>query len=341
MDGSVNGDMDGVGQEARATAGVTARATARATVGAMPPVRQWRVHLGAHKTATTHLQETLALVRGRLAERGVDFVPTLPTLRDQGLARVLWERRPIARLPIVGPVHMRDAIEATVEPVRLGPEVVVLSEENVLGTPRHLLSTALYPQATQYVGRLASLGLRAELRFFLSVRSYDRLLPSAYAEALKHAPPRPGGFAAVRARLPLAPPDWFDLVARIRAAAPGVPLRIWRQEDYRANARAIMEALCGRPLGTLPALADPARTRSPSAAAIAAAEALPPDLSYQERLARVREIYAVVAPDEPRFQPLGETERRRLRARYAADLERIARAFPDVLMTFSSQELAA
>jgi len=102
-----------------------------------------------------------------------------------------------------------------------------------------------------------------------------------------------------------------------------------------------MEVLCGRPLGPLPDLPDPARTRSPSAAAIAAAEALPLDLSYSERLARVREVYAVVEPGAARFQPFDAAERQQLRARYALDLERIARIFPGLLLTFDSRELAA
>jgi hypothetical protein len=305
------------------------------------PVAQWRIHIGAHKTATTHLQETLSSVRDGLADCGIDFIPTQPLVRAQRLAEVVWQRRPMARLPIFGPAHMRDAIETLVEPVRIGPETVVLSEENLLGLPHHILTAPFYPQATQRIGRLASLGLRADLRLFLSIRSYDTLLPSAYAEALKHAAPPPGGFEGLRQRLLAAPPSWFDLVSRLRAAAPNVPLRVWRQEDYRANDRSIMEMLCGSPLGPLPKLPDPARTRTPSAAAIAVAEALPADLSYQERLARVREIYTVVEPREARFQPFDKAERRRLRAGYEADLERIARVFPDMLMAFETRELAA
>ena len=91
----------------------------------------------------------------------------------------------------------------------------------------------------------------------------------------------------------------------------------------------------------MPDLPDPARTRSPSAAAIAAAEALPLGLSYTERLARVREVYAVVEPGAARFQPFDAAERQQLRARYALDLERIARIFPGLLLTFDSRELAA
>lgn len=304
------------------------------------PVRQWRIHVGAHKTATTHLQETLTLVREALARRGVDFVPN-PLVRETGLARRLWERRPLARLPFVGPAHMRDAIGATVEPLRIGPDVVVLSEENVIGRPEQIFAEPFYPQVAQTVGRLASLAGRAELVLFLSIRGYDSFLPSAYAEHLKHSAPPPGGFEGMRARLVARPPSWHDLVRRIRAAAPAASLRIWRQEDYRANDAAIMEAVCGCPLPPLPEISDPNWTRSPSASAIAAAERVPAGLPHAERLARVRDIYLASEPDGDRFQPFSGPERQRLRAAYEDDLARIVRDDPDAIMTFGERELAA
>ena len=315
----------------------------KASIGvgeALPPVRQWRIHLGAHKTATTHLQQTLAAVRDDLAGQGVDFIPN-PRVRARNLASALGRPQPIARLPIVGSAHMRDAIEAVLAPLRSGLEIVVFSEENIVGVPRHMLQVPLYPRAAVNVGRLASLAGRAEVVFFLSIRSYDTLIPSAYVETLKHALPLPGGFEEASARLLSAPPSWFDLIARIRAAAPGISLRIWRQEDYRANARAIMEEVCGRVLGPLPELSDPTLTRSPSAGAIAAAEALPRDLPTAERMKRVRAIFAAAEPGADRFRPFGPAEQQRLQALYEADLERIARAYPDALMHFAPKELVA
>ena len=57
----------------------------------------------------------------------------------------------------------------------------------------------------------------------------------------------------------------------------------------------------------------------------------------------MREIFAPSSsPAAARFQPFDAAERQRLRARYEADLERIARVFPDVLMAFElARELAA
>ena len=80
---------------------------------------------------------------------------------------------------------------------------------------------------------------------------------------------------------------------------------------------------------------------SPSAAAVAAAEALPRDLSRADRLARVRALFAAGEPGADRFRPLGESERAGLRALYDANLERIARAHPGALMTFAPREAAA
>jgi hypothetical protein len=316
--------------------GEVGQETSMQAADAWRPVRQWRIHLGGHKTATTHLQETLAAVRGDLVGQGLDFIPCA-LVRERNLAQTLGRRRPIARLPFVGSARMRAAIESVLAPLRAGPEVVVFSEENIIGMPAHMLMMPIYPQAAVNVGRLASLASQAEMVLFLSIRSYDTLLPSAYVETLKHAPPPPGGFEDAVARSLSGPPSWFDLVSRLRAAAPGIPLRIWRQEDYRANARAIMEAVCGRALGPLPEISDPTWTRSPSAPAIAAAEALPRDLPRAERLARVRAIFAAAEPGADRFQPFGPAERQRLRAHYEADLERIAQAYPEVLMRFEPQ----
>jgi hypothetical protein len=307
---------------------------------ARPPVRQWRIHLGAHKTATSHLQETLAAVRGDLVGQGVDFIPN-PLVRQRDLARTLAQRRPVARLPVVGRAYMRAAIESVLAPLRAGPEIVVISEENILGVPGHMLKLPCYSQAARNVNRLVSLAGRAEVVFFLSIRSYDTLLPSAYVETLKHAPPPPGGFREAVGALLAGSSGWFDLVSRIRAAAPGVPLRIWRQEDYRANARAIMEAVSGRVLGPLPEISDPTWTRSPSAGAVAAAEALPRDLPPGERLARVRAIFAAADPGADPFRPFETADRQRLRAWYEADLERIAEVHRDVLMRFEPRELVA
>ena len=298
----------------------------------LDPVRSWRIHIGAHKTASTHVQEILALMRPQLLARGIDFIPN-DIVRQSGLAKALGARRLSTRLPLFRGRAVRGMMARHLDPLRAGPATLVLSEEKLLGGSQQVFAAPMYPVADRTVRLLASLAGRAEVALFLSIRSLDAQMPSAYVQELKFLPPLEGGFENIRARVLARPPSWFDLVRRIRAAAPAVPLRVWRQEDYRANSAAILTALCGRDIGPLPDMADPYWTKSPDLAAVRAAEALPADMPRDARRARVLEIFRT-AGDGPRFQPFAESECAVLRQAYAADLARLEELGPDVLMRF-------
>ncbi len=312
---------------------MNASSPTRTSARPFAPVRAWRIHLGAHKTATTHLQQTLAAIRPRLAAAGVDFVPLEP-VRESGLARALIQRRLLARLPLARDPLARRLIAGFMEPLRAGPDTLVVSEEKLVGTPRQIFEEPPYPAIERAVPMLDALSGRAELTLFLSIRGFHTQLPSAYAHELRHLPPPEGGFDAIRARVRARPPSWFDLVARLRRAAPRATLRVWCQEDYRAHREGIVAALCGCDPGPLPDLPDPRHTKSPSAAAVGRAETLPRDLKGRARQERVREIYAAADPAEPRFAPFSREDRRLLAAAYAEDLARIAALGPEVLLRF-------
>ncbi len=66
----------------------------------LAPITTWRIHIGAHKTATTHVQEILTLMRPQLVARGIDFIDN-HTVRRSGLAKALSERRIWTRLPVL------------------------------------------------------------------------------------------------------------------------------------------------------------------------------------------------------------------------------------------------
>lgn len=295
-------------------------------------VRQWRIHLGAHKTATTHLQNTLAAIRPRLVARGVDPIPR-DALRDAGVAQALNERRIATRLPILRGVIAKRLLGELLDPLREGPETVVLSEEKLMGAPRKVFSDPFYPMIEHIVPTLATLGGRADVALFLSIRSFDAQLASTYAQELRVLPPPEGGFEAIRARVVARPPSWYELARRIRKAAPGAPLRIWRQEDYRDHAREIMTELVGCDTGALPVLDDPVRTKSPSLEAIREAEALPRTLSAAERRRRVDTIFAEAGPGT-RFAPFSREEVAMFRESYAADLTRMRELDEGIVMRF-------
>ena len=296
----------------------------------LAPVTAWRIHIGAHKTATTAVQEILTLMRPQLVERGIDFVDN-HRVRQSGLAKALFERRLVTRLPGLRGRAVAEIMARHLDPLRAGPTTFVLSEEKLMGGSLQVFSNPSYPQIERIIPMLASLRSRAEVGFFLSIRSLEGQLPSAYVQELKFSPPIEGGFDNIRARVLAKPPSWFDLVRRIRAAAPSVPLRVWRQEDYRRNPAAVLTALCGRDPGPLPAMDDPYWTKSPEFAAVRAAEALPHDMPRPERRARVLEIFRDTGDGE-RFDPFSPAEKEALRAVYAHDIERIEALDPEIMV---------
>ncbi len=301
---------------------------------ALAPITSWRIHIGAHKTATTHVQEILTLMRPQLLERGIDFVDN-PAVRRSGLARALLEQRAAARLPVLRGRRAAALMARHLDPLRAGPTSFLLSEEKLMGGSLSIFSEPAYPLLERSVALLASLATRAgggaEVTLFLSIRSLEGQMPSAYVQELKFSPPIGGGFDKLKPRLLARPPSWFDLVRRIRAAAPAVPLRVWRQEDYRRDPATILAALCGRDPGPLPAMEDPYWTKSPDLAAVRAAEALPHDLPRPERRERVLAIFRDSGAGA-RFDPFTADEKAQLRAAYARDLERIEALDPGILI---------
>ena len=210
----------------------------------LAPITDWRIHIGAHKTATTHVQETLALMRPELVAQGVDFIPNL-LLRQGGIAVALGRKRLWKRVPPLRGPMVRRVLAEHLDPLRAGPTRMVFSEEKLIGGSQHVFSEPIYPQVQRVTALLATLAPRSRVTLYLSIRSFDTQLPSAYVQELKVMPVPGGGFEAIRRRVLARPPSWFDMVRRIRAAAPGVPLKVWRQEDYRDHAPAILAGLCG------------------------------------------------------------------------------------------------
>lgn len=294
---------------------------------------EWRVHLGAHKTATSHLQATLRALRGRIAlEAGVDCLGPHEARKVLGgqLARRHWRYHLRGRL-------LRDSLEAALGARRLGPGRIVLSEENILGLTPDLLAARPYPRLEARVRAVAALGIDRRLVLFVSLRDFGEVLGGAYATALlMHRTPRERLDAAI-ARARRAPPSWVPVLDRIRRAAPGVPLRAWRQEDYRDHAAEMAAALVGAPVAplvaALPPLPAQAGNRTPSAESVARIEALSRRLPRRLPIARWR-LEAAAARDaegEP-FRPLDAGLREALAARYRADQEEIEARWPGTLV---------
>lgn len=288
------------------------------------PLSELRVHLGAHKTASTHLQMLLYDSRPALLAAGIDAIPHAE-LRRAGRGLIDPRLGPARR---IGGAYRRACRDA-LAPLRQGPGRLVLSDENFLGASHFLLRRPPYWAAPFFLRPVRALAREAALaggrtHLFIALRSFDAMLPAAYAQHLRTGPWHEP-FDAVARRALARPPSWLPLLRLLRLTLPRAALTVWRHDDYRGNAHAILETVCGVPLPPVPSPADPFGTRTPGAEAVAWAAALPRGDDPEARRRLVWEKFkASTDAGDPRWAPFAAPQAERLRARLDADLKALS-----------------
>jgi len=280
------------------------------------------VHIGAHKTASTHLQIGLRRAGSALTRHGVT-VFTPPALRapELGLQDYLGLPPGDKRLAEHG-ARLRAAFG--------GPaERLVISEENILGNAHAhdmIRSRRFYPRAEAVVPQVLDLLPPGPKTVALAMRDPASFLTSAYSQRLMSgAPDRFDHFLEGLSPLEMS---WFDLVTRLRVAAPDARIVIWRFEDYPSIAGPVLRALLG-PAATEVPLANAAAHPGLSAQAHLAVMAEAPALremgqqAARARIAALREAHPK-GPDAPGFDPFLPSIKARSARAYHEDVGRIA-----------------
>lgn len=220
----------------------------------------WLIHIGAHKTATTHIQDSLASASLQLSETGILFIPrakSRPLLR-QGLH---WARRP--RRFFLNIYRLRRQLARVA--YEQSCKSLLLSEENLLGSAADSLKYPLYPRAELGLSFLNQLKRKDHLRLLLCIRGFDSVAPGAYATALRFKDAAPEDKARYIKSVKQQPPRWVNLIERLlRSAPPNVELKVWRYEDYRNNREFVLESLVGDAAPLIPNLPPPKETVTPS-----------------------------------------------------------------------------
>ncbi|SPJ26501.1 hypothetical protein [Palleronia abyssalis] len=289
----------------------------------LEPVREWRIHLGAHKTATTHLQDTIFLRRAFLRKMGIDYIP-MRDVRALKLpprpGRLQWRTR------LGWP--MRARLEDAIAPLRSGPGRVVISDENLLGWVRDLLAVPFYPNMEARLRPFHALCKARNVSLFLGLRNPATLLPSAYAQQLR-VRPVPGGFEPICNLALRSSASWFDVVSRLRKTLPDASLTIWKFEDYKDMQWHILSQIVGTYISPGETLPPSASTRSPSWDAIEAIERIPEHASSEQHA----ELAAQIIENDlgaTKFDPVSHADKERFEDLYQKELENIARTYPEI-----------
>ena len=175
-------------------------------------------HIGAHCTDDGQLVGTLLKNRARLAEAGA--VVAYP-----GRYRTLLRETLQALDGAPAPAELQQTLlDSIVDEDAVGR--LVLSNEHFLGTTARALGAGqLYPMAEARAGALCNLFPGAVCEFHLAIRNPAAFLPAVFGR-LRDIDY--GSFTAGTDPLTLR---WSDMVGRLRAGAPGVPLTVWCDED--------------------------------------------------------------------------------------------------------------
>jgi hypothetical protein len=199
------------------------------------------LHLGAHKTASTHLQRSLAAAA--LSDVAVFGPPQLRGASTNIPARFGFPLDPKTADTSNRPV--RDVLlEMADEASRL-----VLSDENFAGklqTGWGKIPTPLYFTAAKRIDALTH-AIRSVggpgVHLCLAIRDPAGYLTSCYSQILH------GGRVVTQQKYidknPLGIVDWVDYAQRLRSVPGIVSLTIWRYEDYRAVFPKICQAMVG------------------------------------------------------------------------------------------------
>lgn len=275
------------------------------------------LHIGAHKTATTHLQMTLERNATLLRKSSIKFVGP-KYLRQEGQS--LQKLFQFGAAQPMAPDQARAVLTRLAE----GAGRVVFSEENLTGSMYQGDPATLFPiysDADVRVERFVKTLPDQSVRAFLAIREPSSLLVSTYSQALFRGDYR--GFEDFVASVNPARIQWSNLVERLRRV-PGLEhLYVWRHEDYPGVSTQLFRRMLRWRTGRLVEVLDRQVHAGLSARAVAQVLAWAAHPEQEDLGRRARTLYPI-SDEFPHLSPWPEKLRLQSEAAYHADVVKIA-----------------
>jgi len=175
-------------------------------------------HTGAHHTDDERLLKCLLRNKDDLAKRGVS-VPGPSKYRT-----LLKEAFQALQTSEPSP-EARDVLTDAILDEEMADRLI-LSNTHFFGSQRYsIVNGALYPDAPERISNLKKLFQFDQIEMFMSIRNPATFLPAVLGKGPDHK---------VREALGDKDPReirWFDMLMRVREAAPDIPITIWCNED--------------------------------------------------------------------------------------------------------------
>ena len=201
------------------------------------------LHAGAHKTASTHLQNRLLENENLFAKAGCSYLGP-ERIRDE--FGTLWKALGRSHTPLQQKSKLAD--------LAAGQPRLLISEENIIGGFKDLMNgpnrAMIYPKALERLTRLALLVAPNPLHIAMAVREPCSYYVSVYNQLLLSG--RFQTWERFSKGLDPTAVKWSDIL-RPMAEIPGVvEVSIWRYEDYHRVFPQVLNTLLGRPPPDIP-----------------------------------------------------------------------------------------
>ena len=283
------------------------------------------LYLGAHKTASTHIQGIFLANRETLARNGV----ALSAPQD---IRKTWLPRFFKYCNHQKENQDKDELQSLQS---LLPDCGrwILSEENIIGTSFDLsVMPGIYPLAENRIRAIISLFPQCKVKLFFSLRSYDTFYRSAYTEVVRNR-----GFLKFSRFYDeerFKDNSWLNTVAGFARALPQENITLWRFEEVRQLMPDVVQRITG--IADSKSLMDaynPETTRpSLSAKTIKILNMLHPVLNKKESLALVERINNAYSIDKghPAYEPFTKEQADAFKLQYEQDWIAIRNIYPNI-----------
>ncbi|MES2657363.1 MAG: hypothetical protein V4689_02035 [Verrucomicrobiota bacterium] len=281
--------------------------------------RRIRLHLGAHKTATTYLQKNLARNKATLLDQGVLYVPLADSRSkvSKHIAALSNTSTHAADLPR----HREALLDGLGREDLARCHTVLISDENLSGGPGGFRKGEIYQSITADWARVHD-ELGPDIRVAFSIRDYPGFLTSVYSEILrKH---RYFPFRRIRKMFGESPTLWSDVHRKFSGVFGEENVTLWDFKDTVGHPAEVMAMLTGTdaPL----AIRDSPNRESLSKKAIEFIrdfQKLPGRQLDPPLVAEVARRLYPLAEHPEKFDPFEPGERAALLACYQAEKDRL------------------
>ncbi len=274
------------------------------------------IHAGAHKTATTHLQNRLLENENLFAKGGCSYLGPEKIREEFG---TLWKA--------LGRKEKNQQQKRKLADLAAGQPRLLISEENIIGGFKDLMNgpnrEMIYPKAIERLTRLAQLVAPNPLHIAMAVREPCSYYVSVYNQLLMSG--RFQTWERFSKGLDPTAVKWSDIL-RPMTKIPGVAqVSIWRYEDYHRVFPQVLDALLGQPRPEIPSLLEKPMHIGLSEQAVNACCTWHA-AGYGGRLGAVAREDFPISDVYPKFAPWPEALVRESQAAYGQDIDALGRA---------------